>query len=60
MTEAAAWRKACPARLWVLSVRLRMTFPPVMPLWGARPSQEQKFFSVGKRDISVPISERMI
>lgn len=31
-----------------------------MSLQGARPSQEQKCLTVGKRDMSVPISERMV
>ena len=60
VTELAARRKACPARFLVLPVRLRMTLPPVISFLGARPSQEQKCLTVGQRDISVPISERMV
>ena len=41
LTAWAANRKACPARLRVLSVRLRKTWPPEISLCGARPRQEQ-------------------
>ena len=34
--------------------------PPEMSLCGARPSQEQKCLLVGKRDMSVPISDMMV
>src|SRR3989304_6310086 len=57
VTEAAAWRKACPARLSVGHVRQRKILPPEISLCGARPNQEAKCCSVGHFDISVPISD---
>lgn len=55
-TDCAAMRKACPARLCVLSVRFLSVFPPEISCFGASPNHEQKCFSVGNFVISVPTS----
>jgi len=37
-----------------------ITLPPVMVLWGHKPSQEAKFFSVFQRVMSRPTSEMIV
>ena len=51
-----AMRKACPARFFVFKVLFFNTFAPEISCLGARPSQEQKCFSLGNLLISVPTS----